>query len=158
MSTRKRRSKRIKRKTKRQGRIGKKLKKYDRLSPFELKNILIKGAKGAHPTKMLNAGRGNPNFFNIFVRKIFSHLQYVCAHISHPLEKIPGRQIFKDLHDYPPMNATNYKQLLLKKVSAAGIPPREKSFIQDYLNYLEKEKTPRKKRKENKKIRSVISL
>ena len=46
MSTRKRRSKRIKRKTKRQGRIGKKLKKYDRLSPFELKNILIKGAKG----------------------------------------------------------------------------------------------------------------
>jgi aspartate 4-decarboxylase len=139
MSTRKRRSKRIKKKTKRQGRIGKKLKKYDRLSPFELKNILIKGAKGSHPTKMLNAGRGNPNFFNIFVRKIFSHFQYVCAHISHPLEKIPGRQIFKDLHDYPPMNATNYKQLLLKKVSAAGIPPREKSFIQDYLNYLEKE-------------------
>lgn len=139
MSTRKRRSKRIKRKTKRQGRIGKKLKKYDRLSPFELKNILIKGAKGAHPTKMLNAGRGNPNFFNIFVRKIFSHLQYVCAHISHPLEKIPGRQIFKDLHDYPPMNATNYKQLMLKKISAAGIPPREKSFIRDYLNYLEKE-------------------
>ena len=139
MSTRKRRSKRIKRKTKRQGRIGKKLKKYDRLSPFELKNILIKGAKGAHPTKMLNAGRGNPNFFNIFVRKIFSHLQYVCTHISHPLEKIPGRQIFKDLHDYPPMDATNYKQLMLKKIYAAGIPPREKGFIRDYLNYLEKE-------------------
>ena len=139
MSTRKRHSKRKGKKTKRKGRIGKKLKKYDRLSPFELKNILIKDAKGAHPTQMLNAGRGNPNFFNIFVRKIFSHFQYVCAHISYPLEKIPGRQIFKDLHDYPPMDGTNYKQVILKKISSMGTPPREKDFIHDYLNYLEKE-------------------
>ena len=47
-------------------------KKYNELSPFELKNILIKMAEGKHPDLLLNAGRGNPNFFNVFCRKIFA--------------------------------------------------------------------------------------
>ena len=42
----------------------KKLMKYEELSPFELKNTLIRFAKMKNPLKMLNAGRGNPNFFN----------------------------------------------------------------------------------------------
>ena len=136
MKTRKR-HRRHNKKTRR-GVIGKKLKKYDELSPFELKNILIKYAKGAHPSQMLNAGRGNPDFFNIFVRKIFSHLQYACTHISHKLAPIPGRAVFKDLHDYPPMASTNYKKKILSKVLHL-VPVREKRFIIDYLNYLERE-------------------
>jgi len=66
MKTRRRQHKNKKR-TRRRGKIGKKLKKYDELSPFELKNILIKMAKGKDPRKMLNAGRGNPDFFNMNV-------------------------------------------------------------------------------------------
>ncbi len=37
-------------------------KKYEGLSPFELKNKLIKIAKSHHERVMLNAGRGNPNW------------------------------------------------------------------------------------------------
>jgi aspartate 4-decarboxylase len=127
-----------KKQTRRKSITGKKFKKYDGLSPFELKNILIKFAKGKEPRKMLNAGRGNPDFFNIFVRKIFAHLQYACTHISNPLEKIPSREIFRDLHDYPPAGAMNYKKVIISKISN-GAPPRERSFILDYLNYLERE-------------------
>lgn len=137
MKTRRRRHKN-KKQTRRRGKIGKKLKKYDELSPFELKNILIKLAKGKDPRKMLNAGRGNPDFFNIFVRKIFSHLQYACTHISTRLEKIPGREVFKDLHDYPPAGAMNYKKAIITKMSPTT-PTRERAFVLDYLNYLERE-------------------
>ena len=119
---------RIKNKHGRRGKIGKKLKKYDELSPFELKNILIKLAKGKDPRKMLNAGRGNPDFFNIFVRKIFSHMQYACSHISTRLEKIPGREIFRDLHDYPPAGAMNYKKAIISKMMPET-PPRERKFV-----------------------------
>ena len=132
MKTRKRRSKR------KQTRKIKKLMKYEGLSPFELKNTLIRFAKMKNPLKMLNAGRGNPNFFNTFVRKLFSHLHYACVHISNKLENIPGHQHFKDLHDYPNIGEKNYKQSIIKKLTNS-IPPREKRFIIDYLNYLEKE-------------------
>ena len=57
-------------------------KKYNELSPFELKNILIKMAKGKNPDLLLNAGRGNPNFFNVFCRKIFARLQLLCIGLS----------------------------------------------------------------------------
>lgn len=36
-------------------------KKYEALSPFELKNKLIEMAQTHHERTMLNAGRGNPN-------------------------------------------------------------------------------------------------
>ena len=41
-----------------------------KLSPFELKNNLIKEAQAAQgpDTPYLNAGRGNPNFFNTLAR------------------------------------------------------------------------------------------
>ena len=42
--------------------------RYKEISPFELKNKLIKMAEGKNPDQMLNAGRGNPNFFNDFGR------------------------------------------------------------------------------------------
>ena len=53
----------------------------ENLSPFELKDLLIKLAN--KDGKMLNTGRGNPNFFNSFVREAFAHLQLI---VLHPLE------------------------------------------------------------------------
>jgi len=37
-------------------------KRYEHLSPFELKNKLIQMAQTHHERMMLNAGRGNPNW------------------------------------------------------------------------------------------------
>ena len=54
----------------------KKFNEYDKLSPFELKNNLIYIAN--RDGDMLNAGRGNPNFYNSFVRNIFTYFQQIC--------------------------------------------------------------------------------
>jgi 3-deoxy-D-manno-octulosonic acid (KDO) 8-phosphate synthase len=62
--------------------IKNKYKKYELLSPFELKNKLIKMAKSSNNKEFLNAGRGNPNFFNSFVRKVFGILHNASLEIS----------------------------------------------------------------------------
>lgn len=46
-------------------------KKYETLSPFELKNKLISMAKSNPEKMMLNAGRGNPNWVSIYPREAF---------------------------------------------------------------------------------------
>lgn len=46
-------------------------KKYESLSPFELKNKLIKMADTHHERMMLNAGRGNPNWVAVTPRQGF---------------------------------------------------------------------------------------
>lgn len=51
--------------------------KYHKMSPFEIRNMLISIAKksikkNVKHKKFLDAGRGNPNFFNYAVRDIFS--------------------------------------------------------------------------------------
>ena len=46
-------------------------KKYENLSPFELKNKLISMAQTHHERMMLNAGRGNPNWVAITPRMWF---------------------------------------------------------------------------------------
>jgi aspartate 4-decarboxylase len=46
-------------------------KKYESLSPFELKNKLIEMAESHHEKMMLNAGRGNPNWVAVFPREAF---------------------------------------------------------------------------------------
>jgi aspartate 4-decarboxylase len=46
-------------------------KKYEVLSPFELKNKLIKMAESTDEKMMLNAGRGNPNWVTMIPRKAF---------------------------------------------------------------------------------------
>jgi aspartate 4-decarboxylase len=47
---------------------------YARLSPFELKDELIKLASGKANRMMLNAGRGNPNFLATLPRRAFFRL------------------------------------------------------------------------------------
>ena len=49
-------------------------KRYEKLSPFEIKNKLIKMAESSHERKMLNAGRGNPNWIAIAPREGFFQL------------------------------------------------------------------------------------
>jgi aspartate 4-decarboxylase len=49
-------------------------KKYEGLSPFELKNKLISMAQTHHERMMLNAGRGNPNWITLTPRRGFFHL------------------------------------------------------------------------------------
>lgn len=46
-------------------------KKYEKLSPFELKNKLINIAETHHERMMLNAGRGNPNWVAVTPRHGF---------------------------------------------------------------------------------------
>lgn len=47
---------------------------YAKLSPFELKDELIKLASGSENRLMLNAGRGNPNFLSTLPRRAFFRL------------------------------------------------------------------------------------
>ncbi|MFC2050427.1 bifunctional aspartate transaminase/aspartate 4-decarboxylase [Chloroflexota bacterium] len=49
-------------------------KRYEKLSPFELKDKLIKISKSHHERMMLNAGRGNPNWVAVTPRSSFFQL------------------------------------------------------------------------------------
>lgn len=53
--------------------------KYAKLSPFELKDELIKLASGKENRLMLNAGRGNPNFLATLPRRAFFRLGLFAA-------------------------------------------------------------------------------
>lgn len=70
------------------------LSKYKALSPFELKDVLIKAASSRENRLMLNAGRGNPNFLATTPRQAFFQLGLFATqeselHLSY-LEKDVG--------------------------------------------------------------------
>lgn len=114
--------------------------KYTNLSPFELKNTLIHLAKTNRKldtyTTFLNAGRGNPNFFNSFVRKCYTRLQAACIDITSNVQEPPGISGITDLKVYPLENKEIFKKQIFKNIK--GAPAREKDFIMSYLNYLQK--------------------
>lgn len=56
--------------------------KYQFLSPFELKNTLIKLAKENTKSTFLNAGRGNPNFLSTKPREAFSLLNMISSELA----------------------------------------------------------------------------
>jgi aspartate 4-decarboxylase len=58
--------------------------KYRTLSPFEFKNTLIKLAKAkvGKTGEILNAGRGNPNFYSSIPRYAFGFLQLYATYIG----------------------------------------------------------------------------
>ena len=61
------------------------MKQYQDMSPFELKNVLIKVAETEAKIKggkVLNAGRGNPNFLNTLARKAFSYLNLFATELA----------------------------------------------------------------------------
>lgn len=101
-------------------------KKLNDLSPFELKNRLIKLAEGNKPSQMLNAGRGNPNFFNSFARKVFASLQNTCVKASTRFEK--------DLVLYPSVNDHNYEKMFNSAIH--GWPRDQRDFFRNYMQFL----------------------
>ena len=109
--------------------------KLNKISPFELKNYLIHLAG----KKALNAGRGNPNFFNAYIRTLFSQLQKGCILASHPQtsQTSHASQASHTSHAlklYPAPTDHNYKSKLL------SIPWNKKDlhFMKQYLSFLEK--------------------
>ncbi|MCB1827879.1 MAG: bifunctional aspartate transaminase/aspartate 4-decarboxylase, partial [Coxiellaceae bacterium] len=54
--------------------------KYDKLSPFEFKDVLIKMASSKSERMMLNAGRGNPNFLATQPRHAFLRVGDFALH------------------------------------------------------------------------------
>ncbi len=102
------------------------LKRYESISPFELKGALIKAAKGKNPALMLNAGRGNPNFFNSYCRTVFGRLQISSVKMAEPYKK--------DLMVYPRLGTTNYLQAF--KRASSGWPAADRAFFSSYLSFL----------------------
>jgi len=73
--------------------------KYQFLSPFELKDKLLKLAeKAVGKNKILNAGRGNPNFFSRMPRYAFALLTRVCTQLGDELCISPDLG-FEPIHD-----------------------------------------------------------
>ena len=101
-------------------------KKLNDLSPFELKNRLIKLAEGKKPSQMLNAGRGNPNFFNSFARKVFANLQNTCVEASTRFEE--------DLLLYPSVNDHDYEKMFNSAIRSW--PRDQRDFFHNYMQFL----------------------
>ena len=106
-----------------------KYKKYEKLSPFELKNFLIKLAEKGDPNKMLNAGRGNPNFYNRTVRRCFAHLQRICLEMIHTDDGFPNLSI------YPLEDEMNFEKKLLKGVREIE-SKHDRSLLRKYINFI----------------------
>lgn len=107
--------------------------KYSELSPFELKDILIKVAGSKSDRIMLNAGRGNPNFLATTPREAFFllgkfateesrlSLSYLEDHIG-GLPKIEGIEL--RFHSFLLANANE---------AGAGLLKRGLSYIHDQM-------------------------
>lgn len=122
---------------------------YERLSPFELKNKLIKLANIKGEKGVLNAGRGNPNFFNDFVRKCFANLMLVCLKIS---KGIPGKI---DIASYYFEDEINFVDTLKKLITHEIKDDRVVDFLISYIDYLIKQ-SKKEGKKPNFIIRDVI--
>ncbi len=105
-------------------------KKYEVLSPFELKNKLIQMAKTPDEKMMLNAGRGNPNWVTMMPRKGFFLFGMFATEES---ERNPHR----DRLGGPPAKqgiAKRFQAFLKKK---AKLPEAE--FLKDAIAYAAKQ-------------------
>jgi len=106
-------------------------KKYNELSPFELKDKLLTMASAGH-REMYNAGRGNPNFFNVFVREVFAKLQVLVMHITDS-----KKHLLHDLDVYPGKNEFDYDKLFRKGVKSWK--KKEREFFLDYMKLIKDE-------------------
>ena len=99
-------------------------KKLKALSPFELNYQLIKMAG----PNALNAGRGNPNFYNSFGRKVFADLQQTAIVLSSSRTS--------DIYEYPLIDEMDYSKALEKHCKTW--PRAHANFFAAYLTYLRK--------------------
>jgi len=119
------------------------IKKYNDLSPFELKDKLITLATSSNKP-ILNAGRGNPNFFNVFVREIFAKLQLLVMKITET-----NNHLLYDLDIYPSKDEFNYDRLLRK-----GVKKWDKRHREFFIGYMEFIK--RKSQEQNKNYNHML--
>ena len=99
------------------------LQKYMKMSPFEIKDLLIRKANG---NPLYNAGRGNPNFFHTLTRLVFAKLQSVCVTYSPRLNS--------DVSFYPMDKSQDYRHIFIQ--ASQSWPDRERNFFQEYITFL----------------------
>ncbi len=108
-------------------------KRYEGLSPFELKNKLIKMSQSHHERTMLNAGRGNPNWITMVPRQGFSQLNLFAVEEA---ERTPHRT---RLGSTPVKEgiADRFQKYLEVNWDAPGIAFLKKAFdhVRNELNY-----------------------
>jgi aspartate 4-decarboxylase len=102
-------------------------KRYENLSPFELKNKLIEISQTNHERMMLNAGRGNPNWLATEPRQGFFHLGLFSVEES--LRSV----------DLPILGTSPEKEGIAKRLESfidkhKGLPGI--SFLEEALNYV----------------------
>lgn len=100
-------------------------KRYEQLSPFELKNKLIQMAGTHHERMMLNAGRGNPNWVAITPRQGFFQFGLFALEESQRKPHRPG------LGGTPEKNgiAKRFEKFLSKKGDTPGIAFLHNAFL-----------------------------
>ena len=100
-------------------------KRYESLSPFELKNKLIKMAGTHHERMMLNAGRGNPNWVAITPREGFLQMGHFAIEESLRVVDLPAM-------GGPPEKeniAKRFEQFLDKNSNASGVEFLRKAYM-----------------------------
>ena len=94
------------------------LSKYDGVSPFEVKNVLISLARGASRKqggqRYINVGRGNPNFVELDARRAFVALQALALKLTEKEEGDEGAQGIGFIPSKTVMKA-NFMRLLFRK-------------------------------------------
>jgi len=105
-------------------------KRYEELSPFELKDKLIKMAKSHHERVMLNAGRGNPNWVATIPRSGFFQLGIFATEESLRVVDMP------EIGGAPERSGISkrFDQFLEKNAGIPGI-----HFLRDALAYVRDE-------------------
>ena len=99
-------------------------KRYEGLSPCELKNKLIQMAQTHHERMMLNAGRGNPNWVAITPRQAFLQLG------NFALEESQSKAHRPELGGPPEKKgiAKRYEQYLIKNLFLPGVKFLQKAY------------------------------
>jgi len=100
-------------------------KRYEHLSPFELKNKLIQMAGTNHERMMLNAGRGNPNWVAITPRHGFFQLGLFALGESERKVHRPG------LGSTPEKKgiAKRFEEFTAKNLETAGVKFLREAFL-----------------------------
>lgn len=105
-------------------------KRYEGLSPFELKNKLIQMAETYHEAMMLNAGRGNPNWVATTPREGFFQLGLFAIEESQRMlwrPQVGGMPIKEGI-------ANRFEEFVAKKKGDSGT-----TFLQDAFVYVRDE-------------------
>lgn len=120
-------------------------KKLSTLSPFEVKNTLIKLANSHHEIHMINAGRGNPNWVATAPREAFFYLgQFALEESKKTFQDFDGfggvpqkEGIAKRLRAFIKKDMTNEGLCLLEKsldYATKELKIDEDEFVNEFVN------------------------